>query len=96
MQARCGGGILAQEVVVLPVAGGTDRTRHKAATAVRADVGKQALDTTAAKGALERADPCLDGVRGEHRCAVLANGSELKHRLCQSIVLVYYNDRSRR
>lgn len=73
------GRILAQVVLPLPVPCGPNRTRRKAAAAVRADVLQQALGALRAKRAFEGADPRLRGVGGQRLVAVLAGWPEFEH-----------------
>ena len=69
--------ILAQIVVVLPIAGRPDRARYEAAAAVGADMVQHPVDAVGAKGALVAADAGVERFRRQWFVAVFAGGSEL-------------------
>ena len=71
--------VLAKEVVAFPVLRGPDWSRNKSATAVRADVLQDVIDTRGAERALVGADARVEGVGWQRLIAVLARGSEFKH-----------------
>src|SRR5262245_55229985 len=80
------GRVLAEEVVALPVVRGSDRARHEAAAAVRADVMKHGLDAARAERALVGADARLGRIGRQGLVAMLAGRTELQH---QNIVLPF-------
>jgi hypothetical protein len=71
--------VLAKKVVAFPVPYRSDRSRHKAAPAVRADVFQDVIDTRGAKRTLISADARFKRVGRQRLVAVLASGSEFEH-----------------
>ena len=78
--------VLTKEVVAFPVPRRSDWSGYESATAVRADVLQDGIDTRGAKGALVGANACLEGVRRQRLVAVLTGGSELEHSVSLSVM----------
>lgn len=71
--------ILAEEVVAFPIRRWSDWSGHKTATAVRADISQNAIDTSRTKRAFIGANACFKGVWRQRLIAVFARGSEFEH-----------------
>ena len=72
-------GILTKEVVTFPVLRRPDWSGNKSATAVRADVLQDVIDTRGAERALVGADARFKRVGTQRLVAVLTGRSEFKH-----------------
>jgi hypothetical protein len=77
--------VLTKEVVAFPVPRRSDWSGYESATAVRAHVLQDGIDTRCAKGALVGANACLERVRRQRLVAILAGGSELEHSASLSV-----------
>src|SRR6185369_15147630 len=73
------GGILAEEVAVVPVMHRPDRPRRKAAAAIGTDVAQHLLDTVGAESALVAADPGFERSGRQRLVAMLAGRAQLQH-----------------
>ncbi len=77
--------VLAKEVVTFPVLRGPDWSGNKSATAVRADVLQDVIDTRGAERALVGADARIKRVGKQRFVAVLTGRSEFKHATSLSV-----------
>jgi len=75
----CARGILAEEIVALPVARRPNRSRSEAAATVRTYVVQHLVDACRAKGAFIAADARFQRIGGKGLAAVFAGRSELEH-----------------
>src|ERR1700730_6727872 len=75
-------GTLCQPAARAPFSLWTDRARHKAAAAIRADVGQHVLNAFGAERALIAADAGIGRVRRQILVAVFAIRSEFEHFGC--------------
>ena len=71
--------VLAKKVVAFPVPYRSDRSRHKAAPAVRADVFQDVIDTRGAKRTLISADARFERVGWQRLIAVFAGRTKFEH-----------------
>jgi len=71
--------VLAEEIVAFPVLRRPDRSGNETATAVRADVSQNGIDTRRAKRALVGTYARFKRVGWQCLVAVLARRSEFKH-----------------
>ena len=73
--------VFAQIIITMPIFRWSNRPRHEAAAAVRADIIENSLDAGSAKRALVAADARLEGIRRQRLVAIFARRSELQHGL---------------
>ena len=78
---RGGSRVLAQEIPVFPVARWPDRSRHKTAAAIWADIAQHFINAGNAEGALITADTRVERCRRQGLVAVFAAGPQLEHGL---------------
>ena len=71
--------IRAEIVAAVPVVFRSDRPGTKTAAAIRADIVQEGFNAGTAKGAFERANHRLSGIRRQRHVAVLASRSQLEH-----------------
>src|SRR6185436_13493359 len=82
MPSESARGILAEEVVALPVRCGPDRPRREAAAAIGTNVLEHGRHASCAERALVAADARLDRIRRQRLVAVFAGWPELEHAGC--------------
>ena len=71
--------IFPEEVIIVPIRRGPNRSRNKPAAAIWTDISQDVFDTSNAEGALIGADARFKRVRRQRLVAVFAGRSEFKH-----------------
>jgi hypothetical protein len=71
--------VFAKIVIAFPVLRRSNGSRHKAATAVRADIAQDGINTRGTERTLISTDACFKRIRWQRLVAMLAGWSEFKH-----------------